>query len=82
MDNTILICACGPPGGGRSPITVRFTRHFALLSVPNSSDETLSWIFSTILKAFLKNNHFKSEIVDLSENYSIVNATLQMYSEI
>ncbi|CAK92427.1 unnamed protein product (macronuclear) [Paramecium tetraurelia] len=82
VDNTILICACGPPGGGRSPITVRFTRHFALLSVPNSSDETLSWIFSTILKAFLKNNHFKSEIVDLSENYSIVNATLQMYSEI
>lgn len=59
VENTILICACGPPGGGRSPLTVRFTRHFTLLSVPNSSDETLSWIFSTILKGFFKGNHFK-----------------------
>lgn len=82
VDNTILICACAPPGGGRSPLTVRFTRHFNLYAVPNSSDETLGWIFSTIFKSFLKGNFFKTEITDLGENSSIVNATLQMYGEI
>ncbi|CAD8076520.1 unnamed protein product [Paramecium sonneborni] len=82
VDNTNLICACGPPGGGRSPLSIRFIRHFVYLSVPNSSDETLSWIFSRILKAYFKNNYFKNEINDLCDNYSIVYATLQMYQEI
>ncbi|CAD8130224.1 unnamed protein product [Paramecium sonneborni] len=49
---------------------------------PNSSDETLLWIFSTISKVFQKNDNLKSEIVYLSENYSIANSTLQMYQEI
>lgn len=71
-----MICACGPSGGGRSPLSIRFTRHFVLLCVPNSSDETLSCIFSRILKAYFKNNYFKNEIIDLGDNYSIVNATL------
>ncbi|CAK72703.1 unnamed protein product (macronuclear) [Paramecium tetraurelia] len=82
VDDTILICACGPPGGGRSPLSIRFTRHFVLLALPNSSDETLSCIFSRILKAYFKNNYFKNEIIDLGDNYSIVNATLSMYQEI
>ena len=63
-------------------MTLRFTRHFSLFSLPNSSDETLSWIFGTIVKAFFKENRFKNEIIELAENNSLVNATLTIYTEI
>jgi dynein heavy chain len=76
VESTVLICACGPPGGGRSALTPRFTRHFNLMSLPNSSEETLSWIFSTIIKNFFKHNNFKPEIIDLGESNALVNATL------
>lgn len=82
VENTILICACGPPGGGRSHITPRFTRHFNLMCLPTSSEETLSRIFSTIVRKFLKVNGFRAEIIELGDNNTLVNATLSIYTEI
>lgn len=35
--DTVLIAAAAPPGGGRSAITTRFTRHFSVLTVPDSN---------------------------------------------
>lgn len=42
-------CAMGPPGGGRNPITQRFTRHFNFLSFTEMEDTSKKMIFSTIL---------------------------------
>jgi dynein heavy chain len=34
VKDTMVICCSAPPGGGRSSITPRFTRHFNLLNLP------------------------------------------------
>jgi dynein heavy chain len=33
IKDTIVVCCSAPPGGGRSHLTPRFTRHFNLLSL-------------------------------------------------
>lgn len=46
-------CAMGPPGGGRNPITQRFTRHFNFLSFTEMEDASKKKIFSTILGSWM-----------------------------
>lgn len=43
-----LVCAMGPPGGGRNHITNRFTRHFNLISIESFDDTTMTKIFSSM----------------------------------
>uniref|UniRef100_A0A4W5QVG2 Dynein axonemal heavy chain 1 n=1 Tax=Hucho hucho TaxID=62062 RepID=A0A4W5QVG2_9TELE len=62
-------CAMGPPGGGRNPITQRFTRHFNFLSFTEMEDASKKKIFSTIL-----------EIQPL--NGPLVDATIRVYATI
>ena len=51
--DVILSAACAPASGGRNKLTPRFVRHFALLSLPTPSTETLITIFRAILGGFL-----------------------------
>ncbi|XP_076985171.1 dynein axonemal heavy chain 1 isoform X3 [Tamandua tetradactyla] len=44
-----FVCAMGPPGGGRNPITPRLTRHFNYLSFAEMDEVSKKRIFSTIL---------------------------------
>lgn len=53
IEDIILVCAMGPPGGGRSPITKRLERHFNILTYTNLGRESITMIFSKILNAFL-----------------------------
>jgi dynein heavy chain len=75
--DTQLICAMGPPGGGRNKMTPRFMRHFSTLCVTSFNDETLEVIFNSIMNWNCKIAKFDSEISSLSSN--IVSATLQTY---
>ncbi|TTB85611.1 Dynein heavy chain 1, axonemal [Bagarius yarrelli] len=70
-------CAMGPPGGGRNPITQRFTRHFNYLSFTEMEDSSKRKIFSTILGSWLDK---VPELIPLNE--ALVDATIKVYSTI
>ncbi|XP_054472107.1 dynein axonemal heavy chain 1 [Anoplopoma fimbria] len=80
-------CAMGPPGGGRNPITQRFTRHFNFLSFTEMEDASKKMIFSTILGSWMDGNMSKKQpgrpvpvIQPLNE--PLVDATIRVYATI
>ncbi|KAI5607103.1 dynein heavy chain 1, axonemal, partial [Silurus asotus] len=70
-------CAMGPPGGGRNPITQRFTRHFNYLSFTEMEDSSKKKIFTTILGSWIEKI---PELMALNEN--LVDATIKVYATI
>eukprot|EP01116_Phalansterium_solitarium_P017128 TRINITY_DN413_c0_g1_i5.p1 TRINITY_DN413_c0_g1~~TRINITY_DN413_c0_g1_i5.p1 ORF type:complete len:4163 (-),score=2181.62 TRINITY_DN413_c0_g1_i5:539-13027(-) len=73
-----LVGAMGPPGGGRNPITKRFTRHFNLISFVEMADDSLKRIFETILAHFL--NQFGEKVKGVTQ--AVVSATIEIYNTI
>lgn len=49
-----FLAAMGPPGGARSAVTLRFTRHFTVISMNPFSDETMLKIFNAIISTYMK----------------------------
>ncbi|XP_021171969.2 dynein heavy chain 12, axonemal [Fundulus heteroclitus] len=74
-----LICAMGPPGGGRNAVTSRFLRHFNIFSINPFSDDTMVRIFSNIVAFYLKNNAFPPECFTVGNK--IVTATMEVYKK-
>ena len=79
VEDTTLIAAAAPPGGGRSPLTMRFTRHFNMFCLPNADRATLTKIFGSILQGFLKIG-FADQIQKMDE--AIVGSTIEIYQRI
>mgnify|MGYP000480249553 CR=1 FL=1 len=73
-----VLCAMGPPGGARSPLSQRFQRHFNLLSYNELEDSSVNLIFNTIVRNLL--NRFPEEVKDQVQK--IVKCTLTLYQEI
>lgn len=73
-----LMCAMGPPAGGRD-VTPRFKRHFVTLAISEFDDDVLVTIFSRITAWHFVTRGFP-EFFDPCINY-IVYATLDVYKE-
>ena len=76
--DTVMCCAMGPPGGGRNGTTPRFLRHFHLLCVDSFDDDTLTLIFSTIVKGYFRRG-YSGDVAQQAGN--VVQATLRTYRE-
>jgi dynein heavy chain len=74
----IFVAACGPPGGGRNPITARFVRHYNMISYTPMQDSSTFLIFDTILSNFLTSGAFPEELIELHSG--IVRSTIGVYN--
>ncbi|KAG9476993.1 hypothetical protein GDO78_002401 [Eleutherodactylus coqui] len=74
--DVLLLCAMGPPGGGRNDITGRFTRHLNIVSINAFDDETLTKIFCSI-----SDWHFSKgfDISFLRSGKLMIQATMAIY---
>ena len=78
--DTMLVCAMGPPGGGKSKITPRMQRHLNVVAFAIFDDNTMKSIFSSILKWFFRTGEFSSEVANMDG--SLIDATLRIYKQI
>uniref|UniRef100_A0A8C0ZKX5 Dynein axonemal heavy chain 1 n=1 Tax=Cyanistes caeruleus TaxID=156563 RepID=A0A8C0ZKX5_CYACU len=73
-----FVCAMGPPGGGRNPVTPRLTRHFNYLSFTEMDDSSKKTIFSTILGSWMGKSCRKLP----PSPHPLVDATISVYMTI
>ncbi|XP_073527968.1 dynein axonemal heavy chain 14 isoform X2 [Phyllobates terribilis] len=62
IQDTTVIAACAPPGGGRSEISPRLLKHFCMLTLPHPSVQALQHIFQVQLGSFLLHHNFLADI--------------------
>ncbi|CAF1010390.1 unnamed protein product [Adineta steineri] len=72
-----LICAMGPPGGGRNAVTARFLRHFNTLGINEFDDKVLTTIFTKIMEWHISTKNFNDQFKLVIP--MIVQATLNIY---
>ncbi|KAJ8047551.1 Dynein heavy chain 3, axonemal [Holothuria leucospilota] len=73
----VMVAAMGPPGGGRSVITPRFTRHFNIITISSFDQETMKNIFTPVMD-WKFTQGFESALRHFSR--IIVYATTEIYT--
>ena len=58
IEDVIHLAAMGPPGGGRTFVTERLLRHYAVIGMIEFEAKNILLIFNTILGYFLPNVAF------------------------
>ena len=79
LNDSTLLSACAPPGGGRNPVTPRFFRFFNIIWMPELSFKTLEYIYTLILRGFLKENP-KDNISNKASK--IVKSSIDIYQKL
>ena len=79
VEDTTLIACAAPPGGGRSPISMRLSRIFNMICLPQPTDGVLGNIFGAILSNFLGTG-FNDKVKALSEG--AIQSTIEVYNKI
>lgn len=74
-----LMCAMGPPGGGRNNVSPRFLRHFNIIAINEFEDKTMTTIFTKILNWHIGCKNFNDSFKSLVPK--IISATLSIYKE-
>jgi len=78
--DVIFVSAMGPPGGGRSVITMRLQRHFNVLTYSEMDNDTIKTIFQTILGIFIAKGKFPEAVVEA--NQKIIESILRIYASV
>lgn len=78
IEETCMLSIAAPPGGGRSELTERFTRHFNVISLCEPTTSTLKSIFNTIMSHFLRK--YNKKVHETIPN--VVNATIKIFQSI
>jgi len=78
LEDLILLTAMGPPGGGRTFITNRLVRHFNMLTYTELDENTIKYIFGTIVEFFLKK--FNESIRNAQE--TLIESVLHVYNTV
>ena len=77
--DTMLFTGAAPPGGGRSEVTPRFTRHYNVFCVPPTSNDSMAVIFRAIVNGFL-GNKFEDEVKKLGNG--MVAGAIEVFNRI
>lgn len=54
LEDLIVLCTMGPPGGGRTFITNRLVRHFNMLAYTELPSDIINSIFSSLIGFYLR----------------------------
>lgn len=82
ITNVRFAGAMGPPGDGRNSISPRYIRHFNVIYVEPYSDESLKYIFQTVIEWFFASKNvppFPAPVQGLKE--ALVANTILVYNE-
>ncbi|XP_026818275.1 dynein heavy chain 6, axonemal-like [Rhopalosiphum maidis] len=77
VENMILCTICTPPGGGHV-LPPRFTRHFSIIYMPITSENSMRTIFTSILDGFLE----EFPLNRANSSSEIVQASIEIYLRI
>ena len=80
ISNTNMIVSGGPPVGGRSLLTGRFTRHFSVICFAQPNKQILNYIFENILRGFFGAYTFNENV----KKYAMetTTSTIELYETI
>ena len=77
IEDTTLICAAGPPGGGRRELSQRFTRRFNMVCISAPSKTVMQQIYQSILSEHLRLGKFTESVQGLAQD--VVISTIEVY---
>ena len=69
LEDLLILCTMGPPGGGRTFITNRVIRHFNILAYTELSNDIIVHIFRSLLSFYMRK--FPEATRSLSEQVSV-----------